>query len=503
MVTKINLITICKPSHTTHDTKDIVVSGIDTDLGGLCSTDGGGRDNKLKSGVVNAGEVASSRWLVLLRAKCEREDVNTSVGVACVVLVRLNEVEVSSFALRESVLTVKLKLGGYNRVLSPAVHVEGSLGKDEDAGIRDTVSVTAGRGDITSALVYSSCDASVSGDLTSRYIKDMSIIEKTIRVDGVLGLCKRAEGEDGVGKGINSVGVVERLSSKCLVHHLSRDERVTVGDVHIRLDNPDKLLTRMIEVELNLVGGRTDGLITSELKLLDEVLVGVLCHASALVGVKEDVIDVERSGYERLGVRVSGLLGARARVIEALDGEKALIKRTELDVNLDLVVLEGNKRKSKSGVAAEPELKRDVKCGLRKSLARGADCLRDSGGTASSCYISKSGVGKVGKLGCLTDHLVVSGLLLTGECKLVPDVHPVTILTVDALTTNLNLNHRDHLLSRAVKPAGVVACCAIVSLVNLWECNLKVCSVGKVTISGDSALDTASEIGLSVKSLLN
>ena len=201
MVTKINLITISKPSHTTHDTKDIVVSGIDTDLGGLCSTDGGGRDNKLKSGVVNAGEVASSRWLVLLRAKCEREDVNTSVWVACVVLVRLNEVEVSSFALREAVLSVKLKLGGYNRVLSPAVHVEGSLSKDEDAGIRDTVSVTSSGGDITSTIGDSSSGVGVNGSVYTRYIKDMSITEKTIRIDGVLGLCKRAEGKDGVGKG--------------------------------------------------------------------------------------------------------------------------------------------------------------------------------------------------------------------------------------------------------------------------------------------------------------
>ena len=71
MVTIIKLVGVSKTSHTTHDTKDIVVSGVDTDLGGLCSTDSGGGDDKLKSGVVDAGEVASSRWLVLLRAKCE------------------------------------------------------------------------------------------------------------------------------------------------------------------------------------------------------------------------------------------------------------------------------------------------------------------------------------------------------------------------------------------------------------------------------------------------
>jgi hypothetical protein len=71
MVTKMNLITICKTTHTTHDTKDIVVGSVHTDLSGLVTTDGVGGKDKLKSSVVNTREIASSRWLVLLRAKCE------------------------------------------------------------------------------------------------------------------------------------------------------------------------------------------------------------------------------------------------------------------------------------------------------------------------------------------------------------------------------------------------------------------------------------------------
>ena len=82
-----NLVAVCKTSHTTHDTKDIVVGGVDTDLGGLGTGDGSSRDNELKSGVVNSGEVASSRWLVLLRAKGEGVDIDTSVGVSGVVVV--------------------------------------------------------------------------------------------------------------------------------------------------------------------------------------------------------------------------------------------------------------------------------------------------------------------------------------------------------------------------------------------------------------------------------
>ena len=102
------LIGVSKTTHTTHDTKDIVVGSIDTDLGSLGSLNGGVGKNKLKSGVVNSGEIARSRRLVFLRAKGERVNINTSIGVSGVVLVRLNKVEVCSLTLREAVLSVKL-----------------------------------------------------------------------------------------------------------------------------------------------------------------------------------------------------------------------------------------------------------------------------------------------------------------------------------------------------------------------------------------------------------
>jgi len=62
----------------------------------------------LKSGVINAGEVARTGRLVLLGAKGEGVDVDTSVGVASVVLEGLDKVEVCSLTLREAVLAVKL-----------------------------------------------------------------------------------------------------------------------------------------------------------------------------------------------------------------------------------------------------------------------------------------------------------------------------------------------------------------------------------------------------------
>jgi hypothetical protein len=221
--------------------------------------------------------------------------------------------------------------------------------------------------------------------------------------------------------------------------------------MHIRLNNPDNLFAWVIEIKLDFIGGRTNGFITSELKLLNEVFVWVLCHASALISVKEDIVDVEGSSYERFSVSVGDFLGATSfGGFNATDCEKALIKRTDLDIDFNLVVLEGNKRKSKSRVATEPELKRNVKSSFRESSARGTDSLGDISSTASGGNISESRVCKVSKLGSLANHFVVTRFLFTCKSKLVPDVHPVTILTINSLTTNLNLNHRDHLFPRAI-----------------------------------------------------
>ena len=137
-----NLVGVCETSHTTHDAKDIVVGGVNADLGGAGTSNGGGRDNKLKDSVIDAGEIACARWLVFLRAKSERVNIDTSVWVASVVLVWLNKIEVCAFAFREAILTVKLELSSDDRVFTPAVHLEGSFGKDESTGIRDTTLFT-------------------------------------------------------------------------------------------------------------------------------------------------------------------------------------------------------------------------------------------------------------------------------------------------------------------------------------------------------------------------
>ena len=132
-----NLVGVSNTSHTAHYTKDVVVNGIYTDLGSVGARYCVGRKDKLKDSVVNSGEVAAARGLVFLRAESKGVYVDTSVGGASVVLVGLDNVEVGTLTLGEAVLAVELQLSSYNRVLTPAVHVKGSLGKNECSGIRD------------------------------------------------------------------------------------------------------------------------------------------------------------------------------------------------------------------------------------------------------------------------------------------------------------------------------------------------------------------------------
>jgi hypothetical protein len=127
-------------------------------------------------------------------------------------------------------------------------------------------------------------------------IKSTSVLEKTTSInEGVRvfsNFRRSAKSVDGVGEGINGISVVEGLSSKNLEKSGVASERRAVVYVLIGLNNPNKLLHGVIEVKLDLVAGRTNGLIASELKLADEVLVRVLGHTTALICVEEHIVNV-------------------------------------------------------------------------------------------------------------------------------------------------------------------------------------------------------------------
>ena len=266
----------------------------------------------------------------------------------------------------------------------------------------------------------------------------------------------------------------------------------------------------MVEVQFDLVGGRTDRFITSELKLLNEIFVGVLGHTSALIGIKEDVVYIQRSGNQRLVVGGRDFL-VSSRATEIANSPQALINRTDVQVDADLVILKSNQGQRKSGVAAVPELKGNIQSSLGQGIARSA-YLAGGIRVTGTIDVSERRVSNVGQLGGVTDHAVVTTLLVLGESELIPDVHPVTILAIDTLSTNLNLNLRNHLLTGEIQPAGeytkwgdTLRSVTRVShrLVNLGQSYLQVGAVGKITITADRASDTATEIGLAIESLFN
>ena len=428
------------------------------------------------------------------------------------VLVGLNKVKVSSFTLREAVLAVELELGSHDGVLTPAVHGEGGLVENESASIRNTrvlvgvIGVESVGSDSSAHVGLIVIDAVIVPPLLAMKgvgISSTSIIEETRSINVLVNSIRTSECMDGVRKSVNGVGVVERLGTEKTVEELVALERRAVVDVAIRLDNPDELLNGVVKVELDLVGRRTDGLITSELELLDEVLVGVLGHTSALVGVQEHVVDIERSGNEGLVVSGSDLHGGTGGVVQAGHGPQALLDGADIKVDLDLVVLKSDEGKGQTGVAAEPELKGDVKGGLGESVTGSANLTR---GVSIARAIDgvEQGVSDEGQLGGVADHLEVAALLLSGHSKLVPDVHPVTVLAIDTLATDLNLNLRDELLTGEVKPTGIdVASSVLQRLADLGKSHLKVSAVSQITITGDGAGNAATEVGLAVESLLD
>ncbi len=417
---------------------------------------------------------------MLLGPEREGIHVDSSVRGTGVVLEGLDNIEVGSLTLGEAVLAVKLELRRDDGVLSPAVHREGSLSEDEGASIGDG-GLVRGRGNDSPGL----------GALE----KSSGINDESIVADQTGG----AERLDGVGEGINGIRVVEGLGAEGLEEGVAADEGGAVVDVGIRLNNPDKLLAGVVEVKLDLVGGGPDGLVSSELELLEEVLVGVLRHLPALIRVEEDVINVEGRGNKGLLVGSGNRDGARGGSRIA-DGPEALTNGAEIEVDLHLVVLEGNEGEGKSRVPAEPELERNVERGLREGLAGRANLSGAARGSAGPTDSGERGIRHVGELRGVSDHLVVSTLLLGGERKLVPDVHPVTILAIDALAANLDLNLGDEVLADVIHPAGIGG---TAHLSNLGEGDLEVGAVSEISVPGNRAGDAASEVSLSGEGLLD
>jgi len=164
---------------------------------------------------------------------------------------------------------------------------------------------------------------------------------------------------------------------------------------------------------------------------------------------------------------------------------------------------QGNEGEGQAGVAAKPKQEGDVEGGLREGVAGSAHLGGSTGGSTRSGHGGKVGVSDVGKGSGVTNHLEVSALLLGRHGDLVPNVHPVTVLAVNALATNLDLNLGNELLTDKVQPAGIDCTSVVHRLVDLRQGDLEVCAVAQIAVTRDGAGHTATKIGLAGESLLN
>ena len=256
----------------------------------------------------------------------------------------------------------------------------------------------------------------------------------------------------------------------------------------------------MDEVQLQLVGAGRDGLLTRELENVDQVLVGDLSELAALIRVEVDVVDVEGRGDE---VGVVDTVADRVRVGELgrrLPAE--VLQVVEDEVDADLVVLEGDERERQTRVAAEPELKRDVQRVLRGALA---DLVGRVGLARGAVIVAVLATlrDEVRQLRDVANHLGVTSLLARLLRELIPDVQPLSVVLVDALPADLELDLLDEVVTDPVEPAELGARAVRGGERDLGERRLEVHAVDQVAVALDRARDRLAEARRPVEGVLN
>ena len=486
----LRLVAVGQTTHTGHHAEHVVVHGVDADLSSATVAHSVDGHSQLQGCLVDTREVASTAGLVFLRLEREGVHVDTDSRGTSVVLVRLHAVEVATLALRETVLAVELELGDFHGVLARALdtRLEDDLGQQVVGGCSEDFLALVGarvqpRGTAQRRTEGQTDTGQVRTGRTANCVGHNTATE-------LLGTADSTTGQDVLHDTLSGevIGVVERLATVDL-----RDEVLVGGAVHERvaLDNPHEFLDGVVEVQLDLVAGRGDALSASELELLNEVLMSLLGKAASLLSVQVDVVNVERGSSQALDGGCRGSTSALL-IVAAVD------PLLELHVDTHFVVLESDQGDGQTGVAAEPELERDV-----ESLG-GGTCTRSARvGQLSTSARGIQGITQTvlhqDEVVGVTDHVVqgLNGTSILGQ--LGPDLHPVTILTVDTLTTNLELDHLDEAVTDVVQPAEAVQVGRTVDEVHGREHNLHVGAVHQVRITVDDGGDTLVKVGLAVE----
>jgi len=223
----------------------------------------------------------------------------------------------------------------------------------------------------------------------------------------------------------------------------------------------------VVEVQADVLaglagGGGGGGLGASELQLLDQVLVGQLSEASALLGVQEDVVDPH--GHGGGGDGGGGDTGVVH--VDTID------LGSQGEVELHLVVLQGNQGQGQAGGLVEEEQQGHVE-------------TLDAGGGGVQGVLAVHEVG----------HATVVHAVVVHAEQGVVRAEPVVVVLVDALATDFQLNVLEHLLGGE---EGVVGASRVLGQHELDH------DIGdQITVTGDLGGHLVAEADGAVDRLLN
>ena len=299
------------------------------------------------------------------------------------------------------------------------------------------------------------------------------------------------------GTAVPPVRVVERLLALPGVDHL-----VIAADERITLDNPDQLLTGVVEVQLQLVRAGVDALRTRILQNIDQILVADLGELATLIRVQVDVVHIQRGRHQvgRIHTVTDDVHVARAGLGSIVPAE--VLQVVELQVDTHLVILEGDQRQGQTRVAAEPELQRDIQSILGCAAQ---DLTRAVRLTTRALVVAVLTTlhDHVRQLGHVANHLGVAGLLARLLGELVPDVEPVTVVLVDTLATDLELNVVDQVVANPVEPAELGTRAVRGLELDAGQSGLQIHAVDQVTVALDRARHLVTEARVAVERVLD
>jgi len=251
----------------------------------------------------------------------------------------------------------------------------------------------------------------------------------------------------------------------------------------------------MVKVQLHLVVCTRGSFGASILKLRDQVFVRDLGKSPALLSIEVDVVHIQRCGRDG-GHAEAAAQGSDGGPREGSGGggsadPVAIGGLGELDVDLDLVVLEGDQGEGKTGVAAEPELQRNVQGLALDNNASG---------------VNRPNARQGSEIGGVADHVGISDRVARALGELVPNVEPSGVVLVNALATDLQLDTGNQNVTQPVQPtetSNTARGSGTDRQVDIGDLDLEVRAVDQITITRNGACNLLTEISGTIEGLLN